>query len=161
MDLRQNILFVIIIVMILLIASSYDTCDTLEAENDRLRKYISDTLSDDYIKNKGYLTSDVLKSVNHLTLDADKFERIYVDNVEDIAYYRYIGKRKMLKAGAKVRTKEGFQTKVLDVTSAGFVIKATKHFHLGMSGTPIFDSKGNIVGYISLMLEGKVYCIWR
>lgn len=139
--------------------SSYK-CTKLREEDARLHSSINSLLKDNAKAGK-YNTNDIFKSVSHIDVDADLFEEIYRNDDEDISYYRYIGKRDLVKIGDTVTTDEGIKTKVLDVTLAGFEVKANYGFYAGKSGTSIFDKDKNIVGYVSTIYDDKVYCIWR
>lgn len=139
--------------------SSYK-CNKLQKKNTQLRSYISSELESNAKAGK-YATNDIFKSVSHIDIDTNLFEEIYRNDDEDISYYRYIGKRDLVKIGDVVTTDEDVKTKVLDVTLAGFEVKANYGFYSGKSGTPIFDKDKNIVGYVSTIYDDKVYCIWR
>ncbi len=152
-------IFIAVVFVGLWLQSNYN-CIKLQEKNEQLQSYISAKLKSNAKAGK-YATNDIFKSVSHIDIDTSLFKEIYRNDDEDISYYRYIGKRDLVKIGDTVTTDEDVKTKVLDVTLAGFEVKANYGFYAGKSGTPIFDKDKNIVGYISSIYDDKVYCIWR
>ena len=154
------LLSLMLVVFVGLWLQSNRKCGKLQEENGQLRDYISSQLESN-AKTGKYATEDIFKSVSHIDIDSNLFEEIYRNDDEDISYYRYIGKRDLVKIGDVVTTDEDVKTKVVDITLAGFEVKANYGFYSGKSGTPIFDKDKNIIGYVSTIYDDKVYCIWR
>lgn len=104
---------------------------------------------------------DIIKTVDHVSLDDSSYELIYSNPDEDIAYYRYIGKRDTVKVGDKVYTDSGVCAKVLRTSNVGFEVEYDGSFYPGMSGTPIRDESGVVVGYVSALINSEyVTCIY-
>ena len=156
---HTEIAFFVLVILGLLL-QSYVKYGKLKEENEQLQSYINTKLESN-AKSGKYNTDDIFKTVEHISVDTDLFEEIYSNADEDISYYRYIGDRDLVKVGDYVTTDEDVETKVVDVTYAGFMVEANYGFYSGKSGTPIFDKDKNIVGYISSIYDDKVYCIWR
>lgn len=107
--------------------------------------------------------SDVVKTVAHVEVHNDNLELIYKDEINDIAYYRYIGKNKLAKENDILRTCYGDSVKIVYADIYGFKVKSDiSVIQPGMSGTALEDVDGNTVGYVSTILEDNVvYCIWK
>lgn len=146
--------------LVFLIVKYYTNNVALKSENKQLQAYIDSEVTNNAKAGK-YDTSDIIKTVAHITLDDKLFEQIYVDYDNDIAYYRYIGERDLVKVGDTVTIEDGNTSEVTDVTYPGFLIKANNDFHTGNSGMAVFNDKGVIIGYVSSLINDEVYCIWR
>lgn len=104
---------------------------------------------------------DVFKTVAHITLSNENIELLFVDDVHDIAYYRYTDDESHPNVGSHVITCNGDVTIITALDVYGFYVKADNKFYPGMSGTVIRDTDGNSVGYVSGIVDSKtVYCIW-
>lgn len=108
-----------------------------------------------------YSDSDIFKTVAHLNISNPELELIYTDSVNDVAYYRYVGERNLLKVGDSVTLSNDSVSTVVNVELNGFYLEYRDNVYVGMSGTPVFDADGNTVGYVSELLDNKVYCIWN
>lgn len=110
------------------------------------------------------VTSDgeYMKTVAHLEVDETLWECIFIDYDEDIAYYHYIGDKKLLKAGDTVTNTFGKESSVIDTNANGFRIEYSSEYVSGMSGQNVYDEEGNPVGIIStIVYDEYVYCIWN
>lgn len=107
--------------------------------------------------------SCIMKTVAHVDLsDRDDLQLIYEDNDSDIAYYAYTGERNLVKVGETVYDTLGQGHVVTDFDINGFYFAYNNDIHTGMSGTSLVNENGEIVGYISSILNGKVVkCIWN
>ena len=111
-----------------------------------------------------YVTSDgeYMKTVAHLEVDETLWECISIDYDEDIAYYHYIGDKKLLKTGDIVTNTFGKESSVIDTNANGFRIEYSSEYVSGMSGQNVYDEEGNPVGIIStIVYDEYVYCIWN
>lgn len=105
------------------------------------------------------------KTVAHLN-NVDAWVPLSKDTTNDIAYYTVSDDLidfTMPSKGDVV----SFTTKdtgvVEEISTYGFNLKVepstAKH---GMSGTPVFNSEGEVIGYVSAAIGTKhIYCIWR
>lgn len=108
-------------------------------------------------------SSDLYKTVAHIDMsDVEDLVLVYEDAENDVAYYRYVGDRDIIKEGDTVTTYEGNSAKVIALDVQGFYLEYSDMFYKGMSGTSIFDSNGNVVGYVSKIVNNeRVFCIWK
>lgn len=108
-------------------------------------------------------TSDVIKVPAHIDVNSDEFECIYTDAENDIAYYRFLGDRKLASIGDTLTTCYGDTVTISYVDVYGFrVSDPESYIQPGMSGTSVLDEEGEIVGTVSTLLEdNEVYCIWN
>lgn len=107
--------------------------------------------------------TEIYKTVAHVPSDNyPDYELLFKDSSTDIAYYRLKSNVLRKVAGDTVYTQKGHSYTIIDTTMDGFTIPADEYILAGMSGTPIMDSDGKVIGYISALLDGKsVYCIWE
>ena len=107
--------------------------------------------------------TEIYKTVAHVSSDNyPDYELLFKDSSTDIAYYRLKSNVLRKVVGDTVYTQKGHSYIITDTTMDGFTIPADEYILAGMSGTPIMDSDGNVIGYISALLDGKsVYCIWE
>ena len=104
---------------------------------------------------------DIVKTVAHLDLDSEEYELIYSDTENDIAYYRYVGERTHIHEGDVVYNSKGVESTVTATNVYGFYITYNDSFTTGMSGTVVFNSDNEPVGYVSSNYGNTyVYCIW-
>jgi hypothetical protein len=109
-----------------------------------------------------YASPDVIKTVAHITLDSEKYELIYEDDDNDIAYYRVLDRDNLVSVGDTVYTINGDETTVTATDVYGFYVEYNEVFYPGMSGSVIINSTGNSVGYVSRLDNSEfVYCIWN
>lgn len=107
-------------------------------------------------------TEDLYKTVGHLKVDNPDMKLVYLDEDNDIAYYMYIGKDKLLKPEDKVYTQDNNEVTVTGCDVYGFYVDKPELFTTGMSGTSISNLDGETVGYVSKIIASKrVYCIWK
>lgn len=106
---------------------------------------------------------EIYKTAAHVSPDNyPDYELLFADSSKDIAYYQLKSNVLRKVAGDTVYTQKGHSYTITDTTMDGFTIPADEYILAGMSGTPIMDSEGNVIGYISALLDGKsVYCIWE
>lgn len=105
---------------------------------------------------------NLYKTCAHVDMSMYKnLELAYVDQENDIAYYRYLDDWNFLEQGDTVTTIEGEVCTVVSTDCYGFVIKTPTQINQGMSGTALLDESGNQIGYISKRLKtGNIRCIW-
>lgn len=104
---------------------------------------------------------DVIKTVAHIDVDTERFECIYSDYNDDVAYYIIEPHTLCVSVGDKVFSVENVEYTVTDVDATGFFFEYDPTIHTGLSGTSVLDSDGNVVGYVCEIINGKkVYCIW-
>lgn len=122
-----------------------------------------DATNNTYVLEVGKDTNDILKTVAHIDLSKEKdLELLYSNSDTDVAYYRYVGDRKLARVGDTVKNCYGDEVTITYCDVYGFRVSNSEYFVPGMSGTGIIDSDGNIVGFVSESLDsGEVYCIWN
>lgn len=105
---------------------------------------------------------NLYKTCAHVDMSMYKnLELAYVDQENDIAYYRYLDDWRFLEQGDTVTTIEGDTCVVVSTDCYGFVIETPTQINQGMSGTALLDENGNQIGYISKRLKtGNIRCIW-
>lgn len=105
---------------------------------------------------------NLYKTCAHVDMSMYKnLELAYVDQENDIAYYRYLDDWHFLEQGDTVTTIEGDTCVVVSTDCYGFVIETPTQINQGMSGTALLDENGNQIGYISKRLKtGNIRCIW-
>ena len=105
---------------------------------------------------------NLYKTCAHVDMSMYKnLELAYVDQENDIAYYRYLNDWRFLEQGDTVTTIEGDVCTVVSTDYYGFVIETPTQINQGMSGTALLDENGNQIGYISKRLKtGNIRCIW-
>lgn len=105
---------------------------------------------------------NLYKTCAHVDMSMYKnLELAYVDQDNDIAYYRYLDDWHFLEQGDTVTTIEGDTCVVVSTDCYGFVIETPTQINQGMSGTALLDENGNQIGYISKRLKtGNIRCIW-
>ncbi len=105
--------------------------------------------------------NDIIKTVAHVTIDNEDYEQIYSNAEDDVAYYRYIGKRDLLSIGDTVYLYDGSEGTVTSTSINGFTLDMSCPVIKGLSGMAILDSEGKQIGYISQLLQNdQVFCIW-
>ena len=102
------------------------------------------------------------KTCAHIDMSMyENLELAYVDEENDIAYYRYLDDWHFLEPGDIVTTIEGDACTVVSTDCYGFVIETPSQINQGMSGTALLDVNKNQIGYISQRLKtGNIRCIW-
>lgn len=105
---------------------------------------------------------NLYKTCAHVDMSMyENLELAYVDQENDIAYYRYLNDWRFLEQGDTVTTIEGVVCTVVSTDCYGFVMETPTQINQGMSGTAVLDESGNQVGYISKRLKtGNIRCIW-
>lgn len=108
-------------------------------------------------------TDDLFKTVSHITLEEGlPFEKVYDSDDSDVAYYRYTGEKELVKKGDTVISSQDVSYTVTDTDIEGFYFLQDGSIVPGTSGTSVFNEKGEIVGYVSAVLQGKIVkCIWN
>lgn len=87
-------------------------------------------------------------------------ELIAVDQINDVAYYKYTKPDYDVKQGDTVTLVGGNTAVIVSYDAIGFCVSGDG-IVAGMSGTAIRSSTGVQIGYISERLEdGTVRCIW-
>lgn len=126
----------------------------------RLDKNADDVIAESNIQLEP--TSDLYKTVAHVDLSSiEDLELVYVDNENDVAYYRYIGERNVVNIGDEVLTVYNETCTVTSMDCQGFTIDCPTGIDAGMSGTAIRDADGVQIGFISKRLsDGTVRCIY-
>lgn len=106
--------------------------------------------------------SKVVKTTAHTSVEGTEWQEIYRNEDEDVAYYRHTGDKQLVKPGDTIINVNGDEVEVKSTDINGFLVDYDDSFYPGMSGTPVTDSNGNPVGYVSSVVESKfVYCIWN
>lgn len=105
---------------------------------------------------------NLYKTCAHIDMSMyENLELAYVDEENDIAYYRYLDDWHFLEPGDTVTTIEGDACTVVSTDCYGFVIETPTQINQGMSGTALLDVNKNQIGYISQRLKtGNIRCIW-
>ena len=105
---------------------------------------------------------NLYKTCAHVDMSMyENLELAYVDQENDIAYYRYLNDWRFLEQGDTVTIIEGDVCTVVSTDCYGFVIETPTQINQGMSGTALLDENGNQIGYISKRLKtGNIRCIW-
>ena len=105
---------------------------------------------------------NLYKTCAHIDMSMyENLELAYVDEENDIAYYRYLDDWHFLEPGDTVTTIEGDVCTVVSTDCYGFVIETPSQINQGMSGTALLDVNKNQIGYISQRLKtGNIRCIW-
>ena len=105
---------------------------------------------------------NLYKTCAHVDMSMyENLELAYVDQENDIAYYRYLNDWRFLEQGDTVTTIEGDVCTVVSTDCYGFVIETPTQINQGMSGTALLDENGNQIGYKSKRLKtGNTRCVW-
>ena len=105
------------------------------------------------------------KFISHLNLNS-AWVNIYRDPENDIAYYTVSSD--MTDFTMPVKNEEvtfmgGDTGTIEEMSPNGFNVKVEKDVPKhGMSGTPCFNSNGEVIGYVSAAIgQTHIYCIWR
>lgn len=160
--LKKYYVYILVCILISSIVYSVGLTSKYMSLKTKLHSYDSLTSKEvsTYIADKDYLATDVIKTVDHVVMPED-FKQIYSDAENDIAYYIYTGDRGLAKAGDTVLTVNGDKTTIINCTSAGFTVESPELFVTGMSGSAILNEEGDTIGYVSMIFDNKVFCVWR
>ena len=103
--------------------------------------------------------------ISHLDLNKS-WVRIYSDPDEDIAYFTVSSDMTDFRVpvmGETIRFTTGATGTIDEMSPNGFnlLVEPGTAEH-GMSGTPVFNESGEVVGYVSAAYgTNHIYCIWR